>query len=192
MSEEKVDRRVRKTKKLLMQSLTKLLAEKKVNKITVTELTDLADLNRSTFYLYYKDIFDMLDQIESELVRDFNKACDEFSSHEITYDNMLSFLTFLFEFVNDNADIFKILIGSNEDYSFIEKFKKTIRKHHPSLENVLSEKSLHYFRPYIISGCIGVMQQWLEDGTRVPPKDMAVLMTGLISDGLHSLNPEKE
>jgi len=192
MSEEKVDRRVRKTKKLLMQSLTKLLAEKKVNKITVTELTDLADLNRSTFYLYYKDIFDMLDQIEYELVRDFNKACDEFSSHEITYDNMLSFLTFLFEFVNDNADIFKILIGSNEDYSFIEKFKKTIRKHHPSLENVLSEKSLHYFRPYIISVCIGVMQQWLEDGTRVPPKDMAVLMTGLISDGLHSLNPEKE
>lgn len=60
------DRRIRRTKRLLIQALTKLMQQKQVNEITVKELTDLADINRGTFYLYYKDIFDMLEKIENE------------------------------------------------------------------------------------------------------------------------------
>ena len=63
-TEKKEDRRVRRTKKLLTQALTQLLQEKQINEITVKELTDLADMNRGTFYLYYKDMFDMLEKIE--------------------------------------------------------------------------------------------------------------------------------
>ena len=69
MAEElkKEDRRVRRTKKLVTQALTELLQKKQINEITVKELTDLADMNRGTFYLYYRDIFDMLEKIEAEL-----------------------------------------------------------------------------------------------------------------------------
>ena len=67
METRKEDRRVRRTKKLLTQALTQLLQRKQVNEITVRELTDLADMNRGTFYLYYKDISDMLEKIEDEL-----------------------------------------------------------------------------------------------------------------------------
>ena len=49
---KKEDRRVRRTKKLLTQALTELMQQKQVKEITVTELTDLADMNRGTFYLY--------------------------------------------------------------------------------------------------------------------------------------------
>ena len=63
METRKEDRRVRRTKKLLTQALTQLLQRKQVNEITVRELTDLADMNRGTFYLYYKDISDMLEKI---------------------------------------------------------------------------------------------------------------------------------
>ena len=54
MAEEqkKEDRRVRRTRKILTQALTELLQKKQVNEITVKELTDLADMNRGTFYLY--------------------------------------------------------------------------------------------------------------------------------------------
>lgn len=62
MEQNKVDRRTRKTRKALIEALTKLMSEKKINKITVKELTDLADVNRSTFYLYYNDIYDMLEK----------------------------------------------------------------------------------------------------------------------------------
>lgn len=62
MGEETVDRRVRKTKKQLRECLTRLLKEKKVQDITVRELTDMADLNRGTFYLHYRDVFDLLEK----------------------------------------------------------------------------------------------------------------------------------
>lgn len=65
MGEETVDRRVRKTKKQLRECLTRLLKEKKVQDITVRELTDMADLNRGTFYLHYRDVFDRSPGISS-------------------------------------------------------------------------------------------------------------------------------
>lgn len=49
MEQNKVDRRTRKTKKSLIEALTKLMSEKKINKITVKELTALADVNRNIF-----------------------------------------------------------------------------------------------------------------------------------------------
>ena len=51
------DRRVRKTKTQLENGLAGLLREKAINEITVTELTERVDINRSTFYLHYRDIY---------------------------------------------------------------------------------------------------------------------------------------
>lgn len=184
MNKQKIDRRIRRTKKLLLQGLTELMSEKKINKITVTELTDLVDVNRATFYLYYKDIFDMLEQIETELFNNFSEAYEKFSKDTVTYDNMLSFLNFIFEFVQDNAEMCKILLGPDGDYSFIEKFKKVIKQHHPPMDNTASEISPHYFRSFIISGCIGIIQQWLEDNMETPPKDMSVFVAAIISNGV--------
>ena len=53
------DRRVKRTKKALRDCLFQLLDEKSADEITVKELTSAADINRSTFYFYYKDIDDI-------------------------------------------------------------------------------------------------------------------------------------
>lgn len=182
MTEQKIDRRIRRTKKLLLQGLTKLMYQKKISKITVTELTDLVDVNRATFYLYYKDIFDMLEQIETELFNNFSKAFENFSKATATYDSMISFFIFVFEFVQENSEICKILLGPDGDYSFIEKFKNTIKQYQPPMDNTSSKMKLTYLRPFIISGCIGIIQQWLEDDMIMTPKDMAVFVVDIISN----------
>ena len=64
---KKEDRRVRRTKKMLTQALTRLMQEKQIKEITVRELTDLADMNRGTFYLYYRDVYDMLEKLEDSM-----------------------------------------------------------------------------------------------------------------------------
>jgi AcrR family transcriptional regulator len=187
MEDHKVDRRVRKTKKLLLHSLTTLMSQKKINKITVKELTDLADVNRGTFYLYYKDIFDMVEQVETELFESFSRAYEEFVSNSKSYQGALSFFTFVFEFVQENAEICRILLGPEGDYHFIEKFKNTIKQHQPSLDDTVPMAQLHYYRPYVVSGCIGLIQQWLDDGMKVPAGDMAVFVLGVVRSGLGSL-----
>ena len=73
MEEKKVDRRVRKTKRQLRLALTKLLQEKPIKDITVREIADMVDINRGTFYLHYKDVYDMLEQVEAEMFEEFNQ-----------------------------------------------------------------------------------------------------------------------
>ena len=61
---EKVDRRVRKTKAQLRAGLARLMQKKSIKEITVKELVEEVDINRSTFYLHYTDIYQMLESIE--------------------------------------------------------------------------------------------------------------------------------
>lgn len=181
MEPEKIDRRVRRTKKLLLQGLTQLMSEKKINKITVKELTDLIDVNRATFYLYYKDIFDMVEKIETEMFDNFNETYSKFTKSELTYDEMLQFVTFVFDFVQEYAEMCKILLGPDGDYAFIEKFKIAIDNSSPfSDHNADKEKSI-YFMPFIISGSIGIIQKWLEDGMKTSSREMADIVVGMIT-----------
>ena len=79
MNNQTPDRRIRKTQTALKDGLIELMLEKNINDISVKELTDKVDLNRGTFYLHYKDIFDLLENIEEELLDEFNKIL--FSHH---------------------------------------------------------------------------------------------------------------
>ena len=74
---EKTDRRIRRTKAILSRSLIQLMEEKEIRDISVKELTDLADINRGTFYLHYNDIYDLLAQMEDELFVEFNEILDQ-------------------------------------------------------------------------------------------------------------------
>ena len=65
-----MDRRIRKTRAQLRQGLAELLKEKSLKEITVKELVEKVDINRSTFYLHYADIYDMMEKIENELTGD--------------------------------------------------------------------------------------------------------------------------
>ena len=73
---KKVDRRVRKTKMQLRQGLARLMQKKSIKEITVKELVDEVDINRSTFYLHYTDIYQMLEKIEEEAMADIREAME--------------------------------------------------------------------------------------------------------------------
>ena len=74
------DRRVRRTKARLRQALAQLLLEKDLSSITVRELTDLADVNRGTFYTHYRDLYDMLEQMEQEMFQELEDMLDSYAS----------------------------------------------------------------------------------------------------------------
>ena len=77
------DRRVKRTKKALYDALLVLLKDKTINEITVTELTTLADVNRATFYFYYTDLIDMLQQIQNEAFEAFKNVIQK--SHVVKH-----------------------------------------------------------------------------------------------------------
>ena len=113
---QKNDRRVRKTRSLLRQALVRLMNEKSIQEITVTQLCEACDINRGTFYLHYTDVYDLLSRIEEEMLTDFENVLGKLVPEEIVGQQSPSpAMCRLFEFLADNADMCKVLLCNNGD-----------------------------------------------------------------------------
>ncbi|HBE77133.1 MAG TPA: TetR/AcrR family transcriptional regulator [Firmicutes bacterium] len=80
------DRRIKKTKQAIQISFAKLLSEKSMDNITVKSLCEAADINKSTFYLHYKDIYDCADHLRDTIVDEFSKVIAPYSFEDIIKD----------------------------------------------------------------------------------------------------------
>ena len=178
-----VDRRVRKTKNILRQTLTKLLLTKDIKDITVKELTGMADVNRGTFYLHYKDIYDMYEQIQKEIFEEIKHIIDKHLKHHDTAS--LSYLVSeIFDLLSKNRELALVILNSSDGNiltSIIESSKpKTPEDWLVLLGNIKPELYEHYYI-YITSGCVGLIRNWLSSGMHEPPEVMAKIAGDLIS-----------
>ena len=189
MSEElkKEDRRVRRTKKLLTQALTELLQKKQVNEITVKELTDLADMNRGTFYMYYRDIFDMLEKIEDELFQKLDVIAQTHEHGDPT-QQVKPILLDLFRFIEENQEMCRVLLSPNGDMNFLHRLYEAIRER--SLEiwkdqmGSLGEKEFDYRYSFVIFGCAGMIRAWVNRSCQETDMQMAELADRMIRRGI--------
>ena len=187
MGIEPVDRRVRKTRRQLRECLITLLKEKKVQDITVRELTDMADLNRGTFYLHYKDVFDLLEKTEAELQEDFNQLVCKHDAVDLKQRPSVIFNE-IYSLVYDNADLIEILLGENGDLNFVNLLKQLI--HEKCLKDWMevfrsgNAAAFDAFFSFIVSGCIGLVQYWLQTGLKETPEQMAKLTEHIITKGI--------
>lgn len=187
MGIEPVDRRVRKTRRQLRECLITLLKEKKVQDITVRELTDMADLNRGTFYLHYKDVFDLLEKTEAELQEDFNQLVCKHDAVDLKQRPSVIFNE-IYSLVYDNADLIEILLGENGDLNFVNRLKQLIRekclKDWMEVFRSGNAAAFDAFFSFIVSGCIGLVQYWLHTGLKETPEQMAKLTEHIITKGI--------
>ncbi len=68
-----VDRRVLKTKRAIRNAFAKLMVEKDINDITIMELADTADINRKTFYNYYSGVYQVVEDIERDILTSYEE-----------------------------------------------------------------------------------------------------------------------
>ena len=190
---KKEDRRVRRTKKMLTQALTKLMQEKQVKDITVKELTELADMNRGTFYLYYKDVYDMLDKLEDNMFSALNQILEPHESEdggEPTKQTLLE----LFQFIEENQEMCRMLLSPHGDMQFLHRLNEVLRKKCLSYfqkNGIASENDAFEYRySYVIFGCAGVIRAWVNGSCKDSAEDMAELVCRMIK-GLKAVE-EKE
>ena len=158
METEKVDRRVRKTRRQLREGLARLLEEKSIRDIKVKELVEEVDINRSTFYLHYSDIYDMLKQLEEELFQEIQEAIKK---HPISADaRSQAFIRQLFQIMDDNRAICKALCGPNGDMAFVSRMEDVV-------------------------GSVGLIKMWLLNDGKETPEQMADIMYHMVSNSLN-------
>ena len=176
MKNETLDRRVRKTRQQLQHCLAVLLKEKKIQEITVREITEMADLNRGTFYLHYKDVFDLLEKVELELLDELDGTLQKYQASDLHQKLSLIF-TDLFVCVQENAEMVQILLGENGDLNFVNQVKERVRekclKDWFELFNSQDSQLFDAFNAFVVSGCLGLVTYWLQNGMKESPKELA-------------------
>ena len=173
--QKKVDRRVRKTKSQLRAGLARLMQEKGIGEITVKELVNEVDINRSTFYLHYSDIPALLREIEDDMMEEMERAVRE---HPIKEDSTSRFIEDIFRVLNENREISRALIGPHGDLGFVRRIEKLLEENSSEfLAQLFPERveDMKYFYSYCLNGCLGFVKTWLEDGEAKPPEYAADL-----------------
>ena len=166
-------RRTEMTKLLFRTALIELMQEKPFHKITIKEICEQADLNRTTFYLHYTDQTQLLGDIVSKLESD---TTEHFSSITGTGDD-IDLLSKHLEYIRDNAKIYRTLIGSNLDYETKTKIFKNILNDMSDTLPVLGKRvESPYVYRFITYGCGSVISQWIDKGFDLETHELAKLL----------------
>ena len=165
-------------KKQLFQALIDLMEVKPVNRISVSELTERAGVNRTSFYNFYTGIDDMIQKIEAELSHSLAEAFRAYALESDNHESAAKLFSFLFGFVKDNAKIFGFLLTPETNYVVIQKTCALLSQY-ISTESPEQQYSL----PFITFGCIGMIQHWLEGGMKDSPESMSALAVSWIEKG---------
>lgn len=176
---KKEDRRVRMTKRLLKESLIQLLNEKSIGKITISEICEIADINRSTFYAHYGDQFDLLKSIEDEYI---TMVMKDLIYPKPTEQDMNAFVSQLLQFFVDNKAISRILFSDRGDINFVKTILELLYKE--LVEAIISQEKIdkvtvQFTLSYVISGSAGIVQHWAQNDFTAPPTVVAGILTNL-------------
>lgn len=179
------DRRTKYTKKVIRQSLFELLKDKPISKITVTDICKLADINRSTFYTYYEDVYALLTQIQNEL----------FENIVFTL-NTEDWFKELLKLVDENRDLCQVLIGPHGDSSFIRQlfylgYDNSMKAWQEMYPNATTTE-LDYSYAYLANGMVGILENWIGCGYKQPIEEVGDLIMGISMNGLNFLAHDAE
>ncbi|WP_331490816.1 TetR/AcrR family transcriptional regulator [Aquibacillus rhizosphaerae] len=166
----------------------KLLKEKSISTVTVKEICTLADINRSTFYSHYMDQFDLLNQIEEEIIADMNETLTSYNYNQD--DQTLQMTEKIVEYVAENSDVCTTLFSEHGDSGFKKRVMMVASDH--TVKNWLSAYPIdseisEYVSIFTISGSIHILENWLKNGMDKTPKEIAELINNLTNKGLSYL-----
>ena len=170
-------RRVRMTKMLLNESFLKFLAEKPLPRITIKEICEEADVNRSTYYAHFTDPYDQLQKLEADIMVDMTIYVDSIVTDGLHDDKkQKQIIKSILEYIQSKKHVFQVLLGSNGDANFernlLTFFGERIFHREPA------EMKLAYHYIYASTGSFGLIYYWIMDDNAVDIDTMAQWITG--------------
>lgn len=161
-NERTVDRRVLKTKRAIKTAFARLLGEKELNDITISDIADLADINRKTFYNYYAGVYEVVDEIENEMAANFEAILtDNDFKQSLTHPYRI--FEKLTAVINTDMDVFGYMMSMNANVNLSTKIVEKMKARSKAI--VLSyidedEDRIDLMLEFMISGLMAVYKQW--------------------------------
>ena len=187
----KNDQRTRLSKILLKNALMDLLSEKgSVTKISVRELCERADLNRSTFYAHYSEPKELLEEVEAELLDATREHLQKIGAENDigAHRYLLSFLIY----IKENDKPFRTLLIDAGDPEFRSKFmQQSIIQFVENLNISFPKDQEQYIYSYILNGSTGVIIQWMRSDYSIDENALVDLLFFINQSALVNLATKK-
>ena len=173
---KKENQRVKLTRQLLQNSLIRLMGDRPIGKISVKEICLGAEINRSTFYLYYKDPYTLLEEIENEVLARTDEHLEKIGSDP----GSVQYLSDLLGYIRDHAELFRVLLNNRECPSIQPTFvRMAVHYLQIRLKFQGNEKIAGYANSFLVMGCLSVITRWIDNGFDMPCEEMAELIFNL-------------
>lgn len=181
------DRRVIRTKRAIKNSFAKLLTEKDINDITISDIAAVADINRKTFYNYYSGVHEVIDEIENDIISHVDEALtdidvrDNFASPYLIFEKLTAV-------INTDLDFFGYLLSMNSNVSLTSKIVDLLSsKVKAILQKTLEieEERLDLMLSFLITGMVSVYKKWFTSDRSEPVEEISRQMNILAFKGLN-------
>ena len=167
------DTRIKVTKSLFHRALLEILKDKSIDQVTVKELVETAELNRSTFYLHYSCPMDVLKEIENQFVIEKLVKLDSYFAGAMDHGRMAAIISIVLE----DKELCRILMSEHGDPQFLLSLKHLVKegvvagwqKDHPGI----SKEKLLFLYDYVFSGSTQLILGWIRDPQGVSPEEFS-------------------
>lgn len=206
MSEKKYDRRVRRTRRALKDALIKLILEEGYDSVTIEEITERADLGRTTFYLHFRDkeelLMQAIDTICEEFIEQHSSLLAEIDSpknalKQLRYNLDERILFHIFAHARDNADLYRVMLRGEGGARATQRFADIIRdetiKRLNRIRGLEIKVPAEIFAVYFTGMLMELVTWWLEEDQPFTIEEMVSFFQQMFlfgaMDTLHITDP---
>ena len=188
----KEDLRSRITKKIIADKFCELLKAKKFDSITVSELAEMCEINRGTFYLYFEDLNDLYEKIQNDFIGKFkNSLMPLFLAQK---DNLTDndYILEILKTLYNNKEITGAILGDNIAKKFVKELMNIARQLvltiYPKFFANKNKKDFENFFNYSSAGALILIVNWVKSDFKENVHTLADTLEGLLSASLAYLN----
>ena len=184
----KDNRSTRRTRSAIREALSEMLAVKPLGKITVQELIDRANICRTTFYAHYEDIYDLLSEVENDILSEIREGLEGLDQAPIRVEEQYPAIEAVVAVYAKHEKLIRLLNGPNGDPAFDARLQDTIYQLTRDLRKVkegdaFDEERHRLYSCYVISGGISVLNRMLSANLPIDPAEAGRVLGAMAAAG---------
>ena len=165
------NKRAKITKKIIKETLLELLETFPLEKITVTQICELAEVNRSTYYVYYEDVSQLMAEIENDVLDMLPISTT--GSMDYSDEEFMNEMERFLDYVQEHKRLFRILILQRDNNSFNLNLMDSVMEKYAMTLKTGKEMPPRVSYIFCTSGVIGLMREWISNDFPISSREFA-------------------
>ncbi|MFS0781472.1 TetR/AcrR family transcriptional regulator [Bacillus sp. 1P06AnD] len=177
------------SRKMIRHAFVELVLEKDIEKITIRNIVEKAEISRGTFYAHYSDIYAVFEEIENEIMGEIAVILNEFKSADII-QNPRPCLEKMALFFNQDIEFYRKSINTKYTPNYVKNIKELlvvkILSYEETHSSIQKSKEFTLRVHFYVGGLISLFQEWLEGTFECTLNELTATITKFMVQGLQS------